>query len=609
MNAISSTWEAGVSDFNPTFAEAAPTLVAKGYTPIPITLPTEQGRKAGKRPCQVGWEQTKPGDIAALVEQFPDKGVGLLLGDGLICVDVDFAAGSHTDNLRKTLVDWFGAAPYRVGSKGFAMLFRCTDGFDKKQIFNGRERGNIEVLSLGQQVVIFGTHPTTCKPYEWFDGNPLEVPPASLPLVNAERLTTLLNIYTDNYEDEEEEAKPNVNDDNRLSDLNKVLTGCAFLQHCKDDAITLSENEWYAALSIVARCDDGEDAAHEWSKPHPKYTKKETEDKITRALAKSGPRTCRNIYEKLGFKGCRKCPNEGRVKSPIVLGLPPKVNAKKGVEVAPDVLAGLVERYVYDACGENFYDLKCRKFFKPSALAALHAHDQDATDKVLLKSKMLPKVMGVTCDPTGDLVVHEGGADLLNLFRPSDVIPAFGDVSIFLNHAAYIIPDEVARNHVLNWMAYLAQNPGRKINHALLIVGVQGTGKSYFGKVMELVLGRHNVASPDNDALHGRFNEYLTGRLLIVVHELMARGRLELYNKVKSWITEDSIQIEPKHVNSYFIKNIFNTMTFSNFTDAIVIPDDDRRFFVYGSPARKMDEDYYLTRISHMTQGFRDEIA
>jgi putative DNA primase/helicase len=105
------------------------------------------------------------------------------------------------------------------------------------------------------------------------------------------------------------------------ADINPIIVGCGWMRHCRDDAETLSEPEWYAALSVVGRCQNGEQIAHQWSEPYPNYSAVETTAKVIQALEKSGPATCQFIETGLGQgRFCAACTNRGRVRSPIVLG-------------------------------------------------------------------------------------------------------------------------------------------------------------------------------------------------------------------------------------------------------------------------------------------------
>jgi hypothetical protein len=114
--------------------------------------------------------------------------------------------------------------------------------------------------------------------------------------------------------------------------LQPIVEGCAFIRHCHIDAASLPEPEWYAALSVVGRCENGAALAQAMSSPYPGYSPDETGTKLRHALVSAGPRTCQNIEDSLGFGGCATCPHRGRITSPIQLGRP----ARSGGEGAVD---------------------------------------------------------------------------------------------------------------------------------------------------------------------------------------------------------------------------------------------------------------------------------
>jgi len=113
-----------------------------------------------------------------------------------------------------------------------------------------------------------------------------------------------------------------VDDGFPAADLDRIVAECAWLRHCRDDAATLTEPEWYGMLGILGRCANGEQIAHEWSQAYPGYTPDETRQKLRHALAASGPRTCEGIrYDLGGEPYCHQCPHWQHIKSPIVLGM------------------------------------------------------------------------------------------------------------------------------------------------------------------------------------------------------------------------------------------------------------------------------------------------
>ena len=101
------------------------------------------------------------------------------------------------------------------------------------------------------------------------------------------------------------------------ADLSGVLQGCAWLRRLFEDPQSQTEPQWYGALSIVGRCRDAQDAAHDLSRGHPDYREEDTDAKLRQAIDRSGPRTCASIHGELGGAGiCDVCPSFGRITSP-----------------------------------------------------------------------------------------------------------------------------------------------------------------------------------------------------------------------------------------------------------------------------------------------------
>lgn len=94
-----------------------------------------------------------------------------------------------------------------------------------------------------------------------------------------------------------------------------LMSGCEFLRYCRDEAQTLPEPMWHAAITNLALTSDGREMIHEISKPYPKYTYAETQKKFENAVKSNKPHTCKYIQEHLGFRCSRDC----GVKAPIVL--------------------------------------------------------------------------------------------------------------------------------------------------------------------------------------------------------------------------------------------------------------------------------------------------
>ena len=101
-----------------------------------------------------------------------------------------------------------------------------------------------------------------------------------------------------------------------------ILEQCAWMRHCHADAATLPEIDWYRALSIVVRCEDGERLAHEMSATHPDYSRDNTAEKLQHALHDAGPALCATIDRAC----CATCSHKSAESSPIRLGFERTLN-------------------------------------------------------------------------------------------------------------------------------------------------------------------------------------------------------------------------------------------------------------------------------------------
>ncbi|MBQ3462240.1 MAG: DNA primase [Clostridia bacterium] len=102
-----------------------------------------------------------------------------------------------------------------------------------------------------------------------------------------------------------------------------LLHGCDFIKHCRDDAGTLSEHDWYAMITNLAPFEGGVKLIHELSTPYPGYTKTGTQKKINHFLdSGTKPMTCKTIAEK-GFKCPKAESGECTCKAPAAMCFQP----------------------------------------------------------------------------------------------------------------------------------------------------------------------------------------------------------------------------------------------------------------------------------------------
>lgn len=158
------------------------------------------------------------------------------------------------------------------------------------------------------------------------------------------------------------------------------------------------------------------------------------------------------------------------------------------------------------------------------------------------------------------------------------------ELKLWNDYWAYLLPEESERMRVQQWSASLAFRPEQRTGVALLLHGEStGTGKSTLGEVLTELVGTSNTTKPANamQALVGRFNGALQGKVLFSVDELYAGEGFALANGIKAKVTEPSLYVELKGKEMHRIDNYCNFFATSNELSPLWLDDKDRRWEVY----------------------------
>lgn len=150
-------------------------------------------------------------------------------------------------------------------------------------------------------------------------------------------------------------------------------------------------------------------------------------------------------------------------------------------------------------------------------------------------------------------------------------------------HIAHLLTNERDRRMFLDWISWVVQNPGKHVNYAVLLQGVEGDGKSFFGELMRAVMGSSNVQMLNAHIFESDFTDWTVGQCVSCVEEvrlIKAANKYETINRIKPMITNNIIEVHPKGKAIYNAKNTTSYLLFSNYKDALPIDDDGRRFLV-----------------------------
>lgn len=182
--------------------------------------------------------------------------------------------------------------------------------------------------------------------------------------------------------------------------------------------------------------------------------------------------------------------------------------------------------------------------------------------------------------PSGQ-VVEEEGRKLVNTYVPIKTPRAAGDISPFLRHLRYMLPDEDDQAILLAYMAAILQYPGIKFQWCPLLQGCEGNGKSIFIATIAFGIGWRYTHLPNADDLGNKFNAWLNEKLFVGVEEIYVSDRREVIDKLKILITNSKVELQGKGANQFTGDNRANFIMCTNHKDAVLKTENDRRFCVF----------------------------
>lgn len=203
----------------------------------------------------------------------------------------------------------------------------------------------------------------------------------------------------------------------------------------------------------------------------------------------------------------------------------------------------------------------------------------------------------------------------VNSWRPIRRGRGGADISLFLDHLAYLFPDAVERNAFFDWLAHLEQRPGELPHYGWLHIAEKtGTGRNWLSSLLGRIWAGYVASSVDLPALlDSQFNGQLAGRVLAVVDEIREGGGESVYkhaNRLKSLINQETREINPKYGRQYTEYNALRWLVYSNHLEAIPMDETDRRWRVAMHTAAPRPEAAYSALYAALDDpAFVDSVA
>lgn len=577
--------------------------VGAALTPTTKVRPEHVGKVPGVKTQAGTWSGLGgrwPDTLTATVEQCKEwhnwgANVGLQ-GRRYPGLDVDVNDEPLAFEISEIAKAYLGLGPIRsrAGSARRLHMFVTEEPMRKVRLafkYQG-EKQAVELLAHGQQYVVEGLHPGG-KPYEVAD----MCRAADLPEISAadvqrffDALVPLLLQYSCELETQRTAGDPGKRhtlDHPSLwapspADVLEVLRVWHPDELAHDDfvaamaaikaALGPTREEHYPevlAWAPGARCDEDEATRKVW-------------DSVVDAA--------------VGWDWLASRANAGALAAQSDFADPPPEDAMDKESPDTEALVDMVEQYVYVRGLDRFVDLPTGELLTDKGFNSLNTlvakfglTGVNSASGIFHNRGDARKVATATYRPGQPHVVREEVSgtmrDAVNLWRPSLLRPAEGDVGPWISHmeAMFGPAGSDAFEHMADYMAFIVQFPGVKVNHAPVLLGPQGIGKDSVFEPLRRALGLHNAATIETERLAESFNsDWIQGQF-VIVNEAHTFHRRETMNRLKPLLAAppDTLTVNKKGVPQYAIPNIINVALFTNHEDALAPERSDRRFWVW----------------------------
>lgn len=148
--------------------------------------------------------------------------------------------------------------------------------------------------------------------------------------------------------------------------------------------------------------------------------------------------------------------------------------------------------------------------------------------------------------------------------------------------------------YFLHWMAWLWQNPDAKIPVAIMLYSkFGGVGKTILSRLLSHIFGAPLVCSVRGSVINSRFMDAVEHKRIAVLNELARADRQDVYEDLKSLISDPETTFEGKGRAVQLIANYLHLIITTNNADCLPLMAGDRRVLVLRCESKPKEQEYY----------------
>jgi hypothetical protein len=570
--------------------------------------------------------------------RFQASGAGIgIQARAFPALDIDVTQPDAAAAIEALALEVLGDAPARIGRAPKVLLPYRGDVGKRSVSFtlpSSDERQLVEVLGRGNFWVAEGVHPKTGQPYSW----PRNRRAADqLALIDEEKLDAFFEALERRLEDLGARdiwvsgrgasfAAKVAAADLLAPSLDRVRQALLHVPNHGDAA--LDYDRWLAVLSKIkgASGEDGLEIAHEWSsgaltggeaEANSKYDPDDTERRWQSIQPRTGwPELARMAQESSGgaFNTAEDeftALEEGAPSSLTELAAAVRAAAGSFVYCEPTgewvrIRDGRVmKKEVFNDTAEARLvanaDLSERvRSWREAGAKGPRPSMQSPHRLLIPRVRVVQEISYCPAQPQiYDSASRHGGCGFNTYVAPPRPFAgrriADEEVLPFLELVEWVFPDATSATLLLDWMSFIAQNPGAKIQWAPVLFSItQGVGKDTVLRVLRYgVTGEDNVASIPPHRVEGEFNADWAPKQVVLVDELPSYQKRDLYDRLKALVASGagSISVNPKGLARYEMPNLQCWCFTTNKSDALALETTDRRFVILQAREERMSED------------------